>query len=172
MKKASIVFIQLFCLVASLSFNANAQTNCTYTLSPTRLISVTSTQGIGSGPVNFTVEPNPGAARQGVITVSGQSFMVFQDGVAGPVEIITGSGRVMSADNKPVRGALITFIHAATGEKQTVVTNQFGYFHQRVERGHQYNVLISHKRYKFSGTRGVTYFSGALIVIFRADPEQ
>jgi hypothetical protein len=102
----------------------------------------------------------------------GSNYIVNQYGGAPPIEIIRAGGKVTSADNKPARGALVTFTNSTTGEAQTTVTNHFGYFHLSIQRNHPYGVLIKHKRYKFSGVRAITYISGALIVIYTADPEQ
>lgn len=153
-------------------FNITSQPGCNWTAqSNANWIAVLTSSGTNSGRVNYSIQPNNSTeARTGMITVSGQTFTINQDGVAAPVEIITGSGRVMSANGKPVRGAIVTFTRA--GETLTTTTNQFGYFHLRVERGQTYNVTISHKRYKFSGARSIAYFTGSLIQIITADAEQ
>jgi hypothetical protein len=154
------------------SFQITTSEGCAWNAqSSSDWITITSGIGNGTGTVNYTVQTNTGASRTGTITAGGQTFTVLQSG-APPVELIRGSGRVMSADNKPVRGALVTFTNQATGEMLTTVTNHFGYFHLTVQRSQQYGVAITHKRYKFTGARGVAYNSGALIVIFAADPEQ
>lgn len=133
--------------------------------------------GDNSRTVFFSVDANLGGERQDTITVLNHDqsikfeFTITQ--TAASVELITVGGRVITQNLKPVRGALVTFVNPATGETKTTTTNPFGYFHfSGIERGRQYNVLISHKRYKFSGTRAVTYFSAALIPIYQADVEQ
>lgn len=156
MKNASIVL--LFCLLGFLSFTANAQTGCTYVvLAPQETLFFTA---------------NGGSVRTGTIVAANYLLPVSQDGTSQSVEFINGSGRVISRDDKPVRGALVRFVNSATGEILITTTNQFGYFHLTVQRGQAYSIALSHKRYKFTGTRAVTYNSGALVAIFTADPEQ
>lgn len=154
-------------------FNVTTQTGCDWTAtSNVNWITITNATGNGSGRISFTVAANStGFSRSGSIIVGGQTFNIFQDALP-PVEYITASGRVMSRNNKPIRGALVTFLNNRTGEARTVATNQFGYFHfGNIERGQAYNVTITHKRYKFSGINTVAYNTGALIQIFTADLE-
>jgi hypothetical protein len=155
------------------NFALTTQTGCSWTAaSNVNWITVLPASGTNSASLSYSVEPNSGAARSGTITVGGQTFSVFQNAQPPPIEYITASGRVMSRNEKPVRGALVTFLNTRTGEARTVLTNQFGYFHfGNIERGQAYNVTITHKRYKFSGLNTVAYYTGALIQIFTADPE-
>ena len=45
-------------------------------------ITVTSgASGTGGGSVNFSVDPNAGAARTGTLTIAGETFTVNQDGI-------------------------------------------------------------------------------------------
>jgi hypothetical protein len=107
------------------------------------------------------------------VSIAGQNFTIFQNGGAPPVVLIIGSGRVTAQNFKPVRGALVTFTNATTGEARTTQTNPFGYFRfADIQQGQAYNVTITHKRYKFSGTRTVSYSANGLIPIITADPEQ
>ncbi|HEX9928015.1 MAG TPA: BACON domain-containing carbohydrate-binding protein [Pyrinomonadaceae bacterium] len=155
----------------SFTITTNNQ-NCAWNvLASQQWITITSNpSGIGNGMVTFTVAANNGSARTATIVVVNN--LTFQIGQAAPVEIIRAGGRVLSANNKPVRGALVSFIHPTSEERLTTLTNHFGYFFLLVERSQAYNITITHKRYKFSGTRTATYFTGSLIQIIRADPEQ
>ncbi|HEX8195621.1 MAG TPA: BACON domain-containing carbohydrate-binding protein [Pyrinomonadaceae bacterium] len=153
-------------------FNITTETGCNWTAaSNVNWITVSNTTGNGSGRVNYSVQPNSGQARTGTITAGNQIFTVNQDAVAAPVELIRASGRVVDANFKSVRGAIVSFTNIATGETRTTTTNQFGYFHfANIERGQPYSIAISHKRYKFT-TRTVIYNTGALIPIYNPDPE-
>jgi hypothetical protein len=185
---------------ATFTVNQAGQTNCTYSINPTSIqagvaggdagfnittetgcnwtaqsnaswITVSNTTGSGAGRINYSIQSNTGAARQGTITAGGQTFTINQDAVATPVELIRASGRVIDANFKSVRGAIVSFTNLATGETRTTTTNHFGYFHfANIEREQSYSVTISHKRYKFT-TRTVIYNTGALIPIYNPDPE-
>ncbi|HEX8266017.1 MAG TPA: BACON domain-containing carbohydrate-binding protein [Pyrinomonadaceae bacterium] len=153
-------------------FNITTETGCNWTaVSNANWITVSNTTGSGAGRVNYSIQSNTGAARQGTITAGGQTFTINQDAVAAPVELIRASGRVIDASFKSIRGAIVSFTNPATGETRTTTTNQFGYFHfANIERGQPYSIAISHKRYKFT-TRTVIYNTGALIPIYNPDPE-
>jgi hypothetical protein len=153
-------------------FNITTETGCNWTAQSTASwITVSNTTGSGAGRINYSIQSNTGAARQGTITAGGQTFTINQDGVSTPVELIRASGRVIDANFKSVRGAIISFTNLATGETRTTTTNQFGYFHfANIERGQAYGIAISHKRYKFT-TRTVIYNTGGLIPIYNPDPE-
>jgi subtilisin family serine protease len=64
----------------SFSFDVIAPQNCDFSITGnTSWISVTNgNSGSGNGTVNFNVSSNPGAARDGTITVAGQTFTVSQ----------------------------------------------------------------------------------------------
>jgi hypothetical protein len=47
--------------------------------------------GQGNGQVSFTVTANPGSARQGTITVNGQTFAITQDAAANGTRLSTGA---------------------------------------------------------------------------------
>lgn len=69
------------------SFSVNATGTCAWNASPPSVpwIHITSaTNGTGQGSVQFTVDPNTGGARNGTITVAGQTFTVNQDGGCNP----------------------------------------------------------------------------------------
>ncbi|HEX8398079.1 MAG TPA: BACON domain-containing carbohydrate-binding protein [Pyrinomonadaceae bacterium] len=153
-------------------FNITTETGCNWTAqSNASWITVSNTTGSGAGRINYSIQSNTGAARQGTITAGGQTFTINQDAVAAPVELIRASGRVIDASFKSVRGAIVSFTNLATGETRTTTTNHFGYFHfANIERGQPYSIAISHKRYKFT-TRTVIYNTGALIPIYNPDPE-
>jgi hypothetical protein len=153
-------------------FNITAETGCNWTAqSNAAWITVSNTTGSGAGRINYSIQSNTGAARQGTITAGGQTFTINQDAVTAPVELIRASGRVIDASFKSIRGAIVSFTNLATGETRTTTTNQFGYFHfANIERGQPYSIAISHKRYKFT-TRTVIYNTGALIPIYNPDPE-
>jgi len=54
-----------------------------------------------------------------------------------------------------------------TGETRTVATNQFRHFRfGNIQAGQAYTITITHKRYKFSGTRTVTFFVENVAAIF------
>jgi hypothetical protein len=153
-------------------FNITTETGCNWTAqSNASWITVSNTTGSGAGRVNYSIQSNTGAARQGTITAGGQTFTINQDAVAAPVELIRASGRVIDASFKSIRGAIVSFTNLATGETRTTTTNHFGYFHfANIERGQPYSIAISHKRYKFT-PRTVIYNTGALIPIYNPDPE-
>lgn len=153
-------------------FNITTETGCNWTAqSNASWITVSNTTGSGAGRINYSIQSNTGAARQGTITAGGQTFTINQDAVAAPVELIRASGRVIDASFKSIRGAIVSFTNLATGETRTTMTNHFGYFHfANIERGQPYSIAISHKRYKFT-TRTVIYNTGALIPIYNPDPE-
>jgi hypothetical protein len=50
-------------------------------------ILLSSSGGVGSSNVTLTVQPNPGGARQGTITVAGQTFTITQDAVSCSYEL-------------------------------------------------------------------------------------
>ncbi len=61
--------------------NVTASAGCTWTSAsnvPWARITLGAT-GTGSGPVQFTADPNTGAARSGTLTVAGQTFSLSQD---------------------------------------------------------------------------------------------
>lgn len=108
MKKASIIVLQLFCIVVYFSISANAQIPCEVTVNPNSFkpsgngnngsfyvtteptcnwtavssifwIKITSgASGTGNGVVNFTVEPNTGSTRFGTISVNGKQVFFEQ----------------------------------------------------------------------------------------------
>jgi|GEM_PF-2651953 len=153
-------------------FNITTGTGCNWAAaSNANWITVSNTTGSGAGRINYSVQPNTGQARTGTITAGNQTFTVNQDAVSAPVELIRASGRVIDANFKSIRGAIVSFTNLATGETRTTITNHFGYFHfANIERGQPYSIAISHKRYKFT-TRTVIYNTGALIPIYNPDPE-
>ncbi|MCU1288203.1 MAG: hypothetical protein JWN60_432, partial [Acidobacteria bacterium] len=62
------------------TFNVTAQTGCAWAAaSNVSWITVNSGTGTGSGAVTFSVAPNTGPLRSGIITVGGQSFTVNQE---------------------------------------------------------------------------------------------
>lgn len=155
------------------SFNITTGIGCTWNAVSSAGWITTTAAGSGNGAVSYTVAPNTGQAREGTITVGGQTFTVYQEGTAAQPTLIAAGGRVIDRDFKSVRGALVTFTNINTGESQTVLTNPFGYFRQKdVQLNQRYNVTIKHKRYKFTGFYAVTYASSVLSVIFMADTEQ
>ena len=61
------------------SFNVLAQTGCSWSASTSDgWLSITQGSGTGNGAVNFSVAPNAGASRTGIISVGGQTFTVNQ----------------------------------------------------------------------------------------------
>jgi hypothetical protein len=130
------------------------------------------TAGIGNATVTFTVAANNGSARTGTIVVANYfTLQINQDGViTQPSDLIMASGKVITPNFKPIRGALVTFTDTVTGETKMAVTSMLGYFHLRdIERGRAYRVTIMHKRHKFSGNSTVIYNTSGLIQIFTSD---
>lgn len=153
------------------TFNVVTQSYCEWSVqSVPTWIAINSGGGTraGNGTVHFTAQTNTGQARTGTIAVGNQTFTVNQDAFAAPVEYLMATGQVV-ANNRPVRDAVVTF--TANGETLTTRTNHSGYFRLTVQRNQAYNVTISHKRYKFSGTQSVSYNSSNFVVIFAADQE-
>jgi alpha-tubulin suppressor-like RCC1 family protein len=65
------------------SVTVTTQAGCAWTATPNvPWISNVTSSGIGSGPANYTVAQNTGAARMGTITIAGQTFTVNE--AAGP----------------------------------------------------------------------------------------
>jgi alpha-tubulin suppressor-like RCC1 family protein len=63
------------------SVTVTTQTGCTWTATPNvPWISNVTSSGIGSGPANYTVAQNTGAARIGTATIAGQTLTVNQAG--------------------------------------------------------------------------------------------
>jgi hypothetical protein len=61
-------------------FTVNTQSGCDWTAtSNASWITVGNPSGTGEGGVNYSVQPNTGAARSGTITVAGQMFTIFQN---------------------------------------------------------------------------------------------
>jgi hypothetical protein len=134
-------------------------------------ITIISGTGNGSGTVNYTIQPNTGAAREGIITAGGQIFAVSQSAATPmPVELITGIGVVVSNNGKPVWRALVTITDSSTGETKTVVSNPFGYVRfPNIKRGQTYNVTVMHKKYAF-GNYSIAYQSSDFTFVFTARP--
>ncbi len=67
------------------SFTVTADPGCPWvTSSPVDWVTLTSsTSGIGSGTVNYSVAPNSGSARLATLNIAGLSFEVQQDGASG-----------------------------------------------------------------------------------------
>lgn len=161
--------IQAGAAPSTTGFNITTETGCNWTAqSNANWITICNTTGSGSGRITYLIQSNNGQARTGAITVGGQTFTVNQDAFAAPVEYLMATGQII-ANNRPVRDAIVTF--SANGETLTARTNHSGYFRLTVQRNQSYSVTISHKRYKFSGTRSVTYNSNNLVAIFAADQE-
>lgn len=85
---------------------------------------------------------------------------------------VTISGRVLTADGRPVIGANLTITNASTGEVRTARSNSFGYYmFSDVEVGYLYFVDISHKRYLFNGaSRWFTLLDEMSGLDFTAEP--
>lgn len=159
---------------ANVNIAVTAPDGCAWSVSNSNpwIAVFTGSSQTGNGTILLAVQPNTGAPRQGTVIVAGQTFTVFQNGGAPSTEFINVAGRVMSADNKPVRRAIVTLINTATNETYNAMTNHFGYFHTRVQRSQPHILKITHKRYKFTD-RTVAYNTGALIpiYIYIANPE-
>ncbi len=65
--------------------------------------------GTGSGTVNFTLAANTGAARSGTITINGQTFTVYQEGVSSGLSLAGSMAQIASAGSWDT---LITLINA------------------------------------------------------------
>ena len=159
---------------ASANFAINTQYLCDWTAtSNSSWINVQAPSGSGSMRINYTIQPNTGVAREGTITVEGQVFTIFQAANAPQqVEYVKMSGQVVTANNNPVRGAVVAF--SGGGETITVTSNQFGYFHLTVKRNQDYTVNITHKKYKFPSVNALSYNSdnlGKSLRVFTADNE-
>lgn len=76
-------------------------------------------------------------------------------------------GILLTLDDKPIRGAIVTYTNNATGETRTSVSNPFGYVRFNVVFGQDYSVTIKHKKYSFSN-RTVVYQNSNFGVILRA----
>lgn len=158
----------------SANFKINTQYLCNWrATSNANWITVQTPSGSGSMRINYIIQPNTGAAREGTITVEGQVFTIFQ-GAHAPqqVEYRKVSGQVVTANNKPVSGARVAFLGGE--EAITVTSNQFGYFHLTVKSNQDYTVNITHKKYKFSSVNVLSHnFDnlGKSLQVFTADNE-
>ncbi|HEX9927143.1 MAG TPA: BACON domain-containing carbohydrate-binding protein [Pyrinomonadaceae bacterium] len=131
-------------------------------------ITITSgSTGTGNGTVTYSVAANTGQSRTASIMVGGRSFHVYQSS-AQPT-IITVTTLVETAEGKPVKGAVVTFTIAVTGENLMAVTNAFGYARLKIPSGEGYAITVSHKKYRFP-VQNTRIVGEGVMVVFRSQP--
>jgi hypothetical protein len=78
--------------------------NCAWSATANQSWIHTSSSGTGSGSIAYTVDPNPGSARTGSITVGGQTFSISQGVFVPPRAALTSP-----AGGSTLPGASVTF---------------------------------------------------------------
>ncbi|HKG22345.1 MAG TPA: BACON domain-containing carbohydrate-binding protein, partial [Blastocatellia bacterium] len=109
--------------------------------------------GSGNGTVQFSVAPNPGAARNDTITVAGQTFTVNQAANSGPATFAASGTVTLTTGGAPLQFARLTFTRlSGTGAIPTpVATNASGNWTQSgFETGSTYRATPTLKRFSFT----------------------
>ena len=100
------------------TINVNTQTTCPWSaVSQVTWLTISSGSGNGSGAVSYVADPNPGPARQGTLTIAGQTVTVTQAGRGAPFAdgpLIAGSS-VIRAVHVPELRARIDALRVRMG---------------------------------------------------------
>ena len=109
--------------------------------------------GTGNGTVNYTVDANTGAARNGTITIAGQTFTVNQ--AVGTPTTFAASGRAATSASLAIPFVTLTFTRVSgTGTIPAAVqTDVNGNWSQSgFESGSTYRATPSKPRFTFAPT--------------------
>jgi hypothetical protein len=68
-----------------------------------------------------------------------------------------------------VKGAIVSFTIAFTGENLMAVTNAFGYARLKIPSGEGYAITVSHKKYRLP-VQNTRIAGEGVMVVFRSQP--